>query len=872
MRSFGRLSIGSKLRGAIVATTGLGMALAFMFFVGYEIYMQRAANERALTLVARVLATHMTDEVTRRDVPRLRETLAHIVSSESVVAARVTDATGATLAAYPADTPQSADMTESSGFHLDGHVRVPIQAEGRMIGAIELSSDTRDVRLGLMLGAAIMLGLSALAFGIAYLVGKRLTRRITDPIRSLEQTTGAVAANGDYSARASKYNDDEIGRLVDDFNHMLTLIQDRDRKLVQHSAHLESKIRERTDKLVRIRDVALSASRAKSHFLANMSHELRTPLNAIIGMTHLALQSRLNVKQRHYVTKANLAAQGLLEIVNDILDFSKIEAGKLRFEYIEFKLTDVLGKVADIVLLKVQEKGLEMTIDRGPDIPARLVGDPLRLEQVLINLAGNAIKFTESGGIHLLLRRQPPREEDGQDIRLEFAVRDTGIGIGEDERAQIFSAFTQADESTSRKYGGTGLGLAICQRLVHMMDGEIAVDSVVGRGSTFHFSARFGVPPDAAATDYLPTAREVLCGENAPDSPLAPPSARLLRDAHVLLVEDNPVNREIVEEILKPFGVNLETAADGEHALVAAQAGWFDLILMDCELPDIDGFETTRRLRAMPAYAGVPVVALTAYADSDVRERCIASGMNDMVQKPLESPRLLRAVARWLEHAGPVVVRPRPPVESPPPPSPKLDHKVALGRIGGSIALYQRILRRFRDEHGDALIRLRAALARADHTTAERIVHALKGVSTSIGAETLHVLCSRLETALQKHDNDNLATLMTEADDLLAGILAEIARYAPDATERTVQLPDTPLDETRLAERLAELSRLLAGNDLQALTLLPPIADSVNGSAWETEFRHINELIERYQFERAGKLLYVLIEKVRATRGREDAG
>jgi len=870
MSGFRHLPVSSKLSGAIVATTGLGMLLAFAFFVTYEVFVQRAAAERLLSSVAGTIAAHAAVEFAQGDRTRAQETLNSLRAAPAITAATLRDRSGAVVAVYPPDSPGLAPRTASGWLTETTLLRQPVVVSGKTVGELEIVGDPTGMWHGLLWGGGIMLTLTLAAFLVAYVIGQRFRKLIADPIRSLAQTTSVVASNADYSARASKYSEDEIGRLVDDFNHMLDLIQDRDRKLVTQTQHLERKIRERTAKLVRVRDVALSASRAKSNFLANMSHEVRTPLNAIIGMTQLALQTRLSAKQRHYVEKAEGAALGLLDVVNDILDFSKIEAGKLRFEYIEFKLADVLGKVADIIILKAQEKGLEIVFDCGPEVPEKLLGDPLRLEQVLINLVNNAVKFTDIGEVSLIVRREPPHEEDGKDIRLHFAVRDTGIGMSEAEQSQIFSAFTQADDSTSRKYGGTGLGLAICQRLVTMMEGEIEVSSAVGVGSTFSFTARFGLPAALADTPcFHPAGVEKLSVRDFAQTPLSPSAERVLRDTHLLLVEDNALNQEIISEILQPYGIRLEVVEHGRDALARLETTRFDAVLMDCELPDIDGFETTRRLRRDPDLADLPVIALTAHAGTDIREQCLASGMNDHVEKPIDSIRLLRTLVRWLG-GSPFAARPAGTAAKSAKP-PELDRKTALGRIGGSIALYQRILRRFRSEHADALQRLRAALAVGDGTTAERLIHSLKGLSSSIGAESLHALCAGLEEAIRNGDQTRIASLLPEAERALSAILGEIARTVPEIAETTLPLPNEPIESKEFGEQFAELRRLLADNDLQAVKLLAPIAATLRGGAWESDFRHIGELTERYQFDRAGKLLYVLGEKIRIVRESQQA-
>ena len=405
-------------------------------------------------------------------------------------------------------------------------------------------------------------------------------------------------------------------------------------------ATLELKHRQDKDLALAL-ERAQAASLSKSEFLANMSHEIRTPMNAIIGMTHLALKSAEPDQQRHYLERIRDAADGLMGIINDILDFSKIEAGKLQMDAREFSLISVLDQVTQLNLAKATEKKLDFRIDLDPQAPALLMGDPLRLGQVLINLVGNAIKFTESGAVTLLASLQ--RRDLTGGASLLFCVKDTGIGMSADQTRQLFLPFSQVDASSTRKFGGTGLGLAISRRLVELMGGEIWVTSEPGRGSEFCFTVTLAEPVSPAALPDASGPRAVLAPEAA---------ASRLQGAQVLLVEDNEFNQEVGQEILSEMGVAVTLAITGQEALELIRARRFDAVLMDLQMPVLDGYEATRRLRADPAFADLPIVAMTAHAMVQERERCLALGMNDYVTKPIYPEVLAATLARWVRRGG----------------------------------------------------------------------------------------------------------------------------------------------------------------------------------------------------------------------------
>ena len=409
-------------------------------------------------------------------------------------------------------------------------------------------------------------------------------------------------------------------------------------RINRHYVEARENAERRAVELEHARTAAEAASRAKSQFLAAMSHELRTPMNAIIGFTDLLLRGNHDARQQEQLRHIDAASRSLLALINQVLDLSKIEAGKLELESRAFAPGVMLDKLEALFQSQAAARNLRLHVSRSADLPAAVTGDAMRLEQVLTNLLGNALKFTQAGSIELTVERRG--ERDGR-IVLEFGVRDTGIGISAEQLERLFTPFTQADQSTTRRYGGTGLGLAISKQLIELMGGELSVESRPGEGSTF----RFSVP--------LATADGVPAGEAPSRSAISQlEAARAVRGLRVLLAEDNAMNRRLVGEILGDAGVVLDYAEDGRKALAAVQVTTYDLVLMDMQMPEMDGLEATRAIRALPRFASLPIIAMTANAFEEDRAACVAAGMNDFLAKPIDAEQVLAILAKWAPADG----------------------------------------------------------------------------------------------------------------------------------------------------------------------------------------------------------------------------
>ena len=392
--------------------------------------------------------------------------------------------------------------------------------------------------------------------------------------------------------------------------------------------------------IVKAKDAAEKANQAKSEFLANMSHEIRTPMNAILGMLKLTQSAELpplDPRQADYLLKAEQSTHTLLRVINDILDFSKIEAGRLEMERVDFSISQVLSQMTDMFDLMVREKGLIFENSAPPSLPPRLLGDPLRLTQVLLNLVSNGVKFTEKGEINLAVSEVGRQDRQ---VTLQFTVRDTGIGMTQEQMKRMFTPFTQTDTSTTRKYGGTGLGLTICQKLVHLMNGEIWCTSEPGRGSTFHLTARFELPVEEIKPASAQPERKK---EKAADEPFD-----LEGVSPILLAEDNELNQIIAQKLLEKKGFTVVVANNGQEAIEMLQAGDYELVLMDIQMPEMDGISAAMEIRKMERFKDLPIIAMTAHAMSGDREKSLEAGMNDHITKPIDVKTLYATLRKWI--------------------------------------------------------------------------------------------------------------------------------------------------------------------------------------------------------------------------------
>ena len=747
-------------------------------------------------------------------------------------------------------------------------------------------------------------------------------------------------------------------------------------ELRAHQQNLEQIVAQRTHELVLARDAAEHATQAKSVFLANTSHEIRTPINAVIGLTRLALKAESSPKQKSYLEKIEVSASLLLDLINDILDFSKIEAGRLDLLQVDFNLTDVLKKISTVIAQRAGEKNLDYLLDIAPEVNQALVGDPMRLSQVLINLCGNAVKFTERGEIVLSVAQLPDRE-DGR-VRLQITVRDSGIGLSRTEIERLFQPFNQADNSTTRRYGGTGLGLAISRMLVDMMGGRIWVESTPGRGSAFKFTASFGMAakppsapelaprlppglkalvidesvaaraiqatllaslgctaqsaasldeaqaclrqgafdlvlidarlfhrdePGALALTAASSIRLIVMAADVPDeqshaqpiavdawvgkplmaAPLgvaimtalgrpqrAVSSAGTLQvdDARaqlagrkVLLAEDNEFNQIIAKELLSEVGIETTLAGNGRQAIELALAGRFDLVLMDIQMPVMDGFDATRRLRREARLADLPIIAMTAHAMVVEHDKCLDAGMNDFLTKPVDPELLYATLMRWLKATD----RPRVTAPLAPPPEPESDALPAriegislrdgLRFCGGKSAFYLAMLHQFRDGKAGLADEIGERIAAGDLDAARRLAHTNKSIAAHLGATSLADAARVLEQTLGDGDDAAIGRAQAEFAHCLHTVIDGLRQSLPERAA-TAPVGAASEDAAALLPKLAELLQRDLGRALRLeRKLRPALASGPLADDYAAFRRHLDVFDTRAALESLKRLI-----------------
>lgn len=647
MRNFiHNLSIRSKIITMVVVTSTSILIIAFSVY-GYLSWkeVQKTVLESVTTLTG-TIAVNSTAALAFNDRESAMEILGALSNAPEVISACLFTNRGEELGLYRSEqaayqpliekfekenpvvhhpnqtpAPQTTQAPPSNlVFHEDYlAIAQEVWLDNRKLGLLVVQVSLGRLQQAALRALLLSLTIIIASACVALLSAIFLERLISRPILNLVRLMSKVSKEKDYSLRARHHSEDEIGSLIIGFNDMLGQVEERDRALGQAINELETAKKKAED-----------ANRAKSEFLATMSHEIRTPMSAVLGMTALALQSATDETQIRHLHSARNSGKTLLNVINDILDFSKIEAGKLSLENIDFNLDEVLDDTVAILSPQATEKGLRFSLEKLGQTPGWLKGDPTRLKQILFNLLGNGIKFTQQGGIKLQISA---REEQHDSVQLEFIISDTGIGIAENQIDSIFEAFNQADGSTTRNFGGTGLGLSVSNRLAKLMGGQLKATSTLGEGSTFSFPCRFSIGAEPPSTE----------DNTEPQTPH-------IKNGNLLVVEDDKTNALLAQEVLLHAGYNVDLATNGEKAVEAYQRNNYDLILMDIQMPVMDGVAATQAIRKLEAKSGksTPIVALTANVVTSNKEQLVARGMNDFLSKPYDMGQLLGIVSLWI--------------------------------------------------------------------------------------------------------------------------------------------------------------------------------------------------------------------------------
>lgn len=832
-----KLSILKKIQYSIIA-------FAFLVLVITAISLSQSANShfhqsttRELTVLSQVLADNSRAALTFNDQSAAASILSAVSKNPDIISA-VLYKDNKVFASYPLD----AQVPELNNLMFDKTISVeqgnfsalaPINVNDNIVGWIKLQS---KLNVWELVWLRFLITFAGLVFAVAVLtvfMSYWLKKHITLPLRGLSEWATSVYLHKNFKARAIKRSDDEIGQLADSLNAMLTELSKQESIIsLNHSLTAEIAVRKQTEQeLISMRDRADQANRSKSDFLANMSHEIRTPMNAIIGFVDIVLEGDLDQKQSKHLMTVRNSAKDLHNLLNDILDVAKLEAGKVELENAPFSVKKLLGQVIKTFELKAKDKGLLFFLRIAEDLPTQFLGDALRLKQVLMNLIGNAVKFTASGSITIAV------EQINQE-QLQFIIRDTGIGIAKDKLEHIFESFNQADTSTSRKYGGTGLGTTISKRLVELMGGKIWLESDEGVGTTFYFTV-----------NVMETKQKVKKVEllNIDSSLL-----KTERPLNVLAAEDGEQNAELLKIRLEALGHNFIRAVNGLEAVnLCRENNLFDIILMDVQMPIMDGLQATEQIRQLPSGKDIPIIALTASVMHEDRKACFAAGMDGFVKKPIVFNELFTEMAKLLpqyfEGAPKEVLEVQPEL----PDVPYINFQKGVN-TWACADVYTKNLKQFARLHHSDMNALQRHIENGDVDIAEQLIHALKGTAGNLALVDLYDELLIMHGYLKRRNitaaHEHIAILTNTFEESLLSIdnldIKEQFDCNTEALNMTELTEHINVQITRLSN--GEFDEEQIGALLHQLTLL---------NCSEEEINRLRTSIDNFDFDLAVQVL-----------------
>ena len=852
---------GKSIKKKLIFISILSNIIALLIFGGilffYEVTFVKQDLIKNLQTQAEIISENSLASLAFMDDSTTKKTLQALKHNSDVLYAGLYNTKQELLADYRNPIYQEEvilnenELNHSARLHEEnGFIQIiqPVELNGELLGYLVLRTGFESFNEKLYQYVSIIL----LAFAVTLLMTLYLSmftqQIVSSPIIKIAKFIVSITKEKTYNVPIEKISNDEFGHLIDAFNEMLLQLnisfaeRDAAEKSLSHNLeNLQEIVNERTFDLQKALKVADSANQAKSDFLANMSHEIRTPMNAIMGMTHLAQRTNLTLQQRNYLDKIDKSCQLLLAIIDEILDFSKIEAGKLVFENTTFSLNTVLTHLLDTIKIKAEQKNIRLSFYIAPDAPEQLVGDALRLGQILLNLASNAVKFTDKGDVKITVEHQRLSENR---TAFSFSISDTGIGMTSEQLEGLFQPFTQADSSITRKYGGSGLGLIISKQLADLMGGTIDVVSQYGVGSTFVFKVNL-------------TAESLELKQFSPKKIASPFKHPHYNAQRILLVEDNEINQQVAMELLTTIGLNVKIANNGQEGLEFALAETFDLILMDIQMPIMDGLTATKLIRKEEKLKDIPIVAMTAHAMSGDKEKSLAAGMNDHVTKPIALEKLVETLNYWL-HVSVII----PPiidlsVDSIGFSLPPFDLEKALVFSNHNTKLLHSILVNFGRRYSNASEQFQEYIKQHKFNEAAQLAHSIKSVAGTLAASDLQNAATELEIECRSGEIERIEPFLKELNNNL-NVAINAVNTMPAFFCGNLEGKENNLSIDEIENLFRQLKSTLETNNFKAseiFTLLIPYLQSKNLQQEVTELTH---LLEQLNFKKA----LVILEQV----------